>query len=160
MDERLISCIDSNNIFPSQQSGFRRKRNNTQTICQNSLLSSINLLFQNCFAHCQDCFQFTSARIHNLKIVKVIESFLKDRSFKAFWAGFVVCAINVGCPQGSCLSFKSHSRWMPSTNTGRNCFLSVPTLSYRNVINELQRIYNIYSSLFAALLPLCLSKGK
>lgn len=117
--QRVIDFIEDNNILPVQQYGFRSEHNTTQPLVRIKKIVKENFNAGKSTAmillDIKSAFDavWHDALIHKLSVIgmdiptiRIIRSYLTDRSFKVHVGGQYSQEYNIpaGCPQGSCLS--------------------------------------------------------
>lgn len=138
--EKILDFVETNEIFPSQQFGFRKQHNTAQPLLK------IRKLVRNEFVNGRstgmvllDIKSAFDSVWHNglifklkrfnfpIEIIKIVLSFLSERSFN-------VCIgetksrevnINAGCPQGSCLSPVLYNIYTADIPSFSGCITSI-----------------------------------
>lgn len=119
LKEIIVDFIESSNILPPQQYGFREEHNTVQPLVRIKKLVKQNFIEGKSTAMVlldvkaafdsvwHDGLVYKLIKLGlNLSIVKIVKSFLTDRSFRVH-IGIVTSdtyCIPAGCPQGSCIS--------------------------------------------------------
>lgn len=138
--EQLVEFIDNYSILPSQQYGFRKEHNTSQPLLKIRKLVKNN--FQNGLSTGMVLLDIKSAFDsvwHNglifkmsrfnfpIEVIKIIQSFLSNRSFNVYLGNTYSQEINItaGCPQGSCLSPILYNIFTADIPTFPDCVTSI-----------------------------------
>lgn len=140
LKEKLTNYNDSNNIIPNEQYGFRNglctihplkriskfiKSNFNQGKSTGMILLDIKAAFDSVW-HKALIYKMIRHRFPN-ELVCIIQSFLKDRSFKVHIGKTTsdLISIPAGCPQGSCLSPLLYNIFTSDFPPLDNCIASI-----------------------------------
>ena len=138
--EKLTNFIDDNEILPTQQFGFRNEHNTSQPLLKirnfvkknfndgkstGMILLDIKSAFDSVW-HNGLIFKLTQFNFP-IEIVKIIQSFLSNRSFSVYLGSTSSQFINIsaGCPQGSCLSPILYNIYTADIPSIPNCMTSI-----------------------------------
>ena len=165
LKEKLLDFIETNEILPCQQFGFRKQHNTTQPLLKirkfvrnefnngNStgmvlldIKSAFDSVWHNGLIYKLKKFNFP------IKIIKILLSFLSERSFEVYIEATHSreVHINSGCPQGSCLSPVLYNIYTADIPSFSGCIISI-FADDTSILSSDMLSVNIISNLESAL---------